>query len=79
LVIEGWFELVGPAGIPAEIVQRLNREVDKIVKDREFVERLAQFGFSTSDAMTPHLLWMRVRTDTERWRKIAQDIELKPQ
>jgi len=79
LVIEGWFELMGPAGIPAEIVQRLNSEVDKIVKDREFVERLAQFGFSTSDAMTPHLLKMRVRTETERWRKIAQDIELKPQ
>jgi tripartite-type tricarboxylate transporter receptor subunit TctC len=79
LVIEGWFELVGPTGIPAEIVQRLNREVDKIVKDREFVERLAQFGFSTSDAMTPHLLRMRVRRETERWRKIAQDIELKPQ
>jgi tripartite-type tricarboxylate transporter receptor subunit TctC len=79
LVIEGWFSLVGPAGIPAEIVQRLNREVDKIVKDREFVERLAQFGFSTSDAMTPHLLTMRVRTDTEHWRKIARDIEMKPQ
>ena len=79
LVIDGWFELLGPAGIPAEIVQRLNREVDKIVKDPEFVERLAQFGFSTSDAMTPHLLRMRVRTETERWRKIAQDIELKPQ
>jgi tripartite-type tricarboxylate transporter receptor subunit TctC len=79
LVIEGWFELMGPAGIPAEIVQRLNSEVGKIVKDREFVERLAQFGFSTSDAMTPHLLRMRVRTETELWRKIAQDIELKPQ
>jgi tripartite-type tricarboxylate transporter receptor subunit TctC len=70
---------LGPAGIPAEIVQRLNREVDKIVNDREFVERLAQFGFSTSDAMTPDLLRMRVRTETERWRKIARDIELKPQ
>ena len=79
LVIEGWFELVAPAGIPAEIVQRLNRELDKIVKDREFVERLAQLDSSTSDAMTPHLLRMRVRTDTERWHKIAQDIELKPQ
>jgi len=79
LVIEGWFELVGPAGISPEIVQRLNHEVDKIVKDREYVERLAQFGFSTSDAMTTDLLRMRVRTDTERWRKIAQDIELKPQ
>jgi tripartite-type tricarboxylate transporter receptor subunit TctC len=79
LVIEGRFFLVGPTGIPAEIVQRLNREVDKIVKDPEFVERLAQFGFSTSDAMTPHSLTMRIRADTERWRKIAQDIEMEPQ
>jgi tripartite-type tricarboxylate transporter receptor subunit TctC len=79
LVIEGWFELMGPAGIPAEIVQRLSSEIDKIVKDPEFVERLAQFGFSTSDAMTPDLLRMRVQTETELWRKIAKDIELKPQ
>jgi len=79
LVIEGWFELMGPAGIPAEVVQRLNSEVDKIVKDPEFIERLAQFGFSTSDAMTPDLLRMRVRTETDLWRKIAQDIDLKPQ
>jgi tripartite-type tricarboxylate transporter receptor subunit TctC len=79
LVIEGWFELMGPAGIPAEIVQRLNSEIDKIVKDPEFIERLAQFGFSTSDAMTPDLLRMRVRTETELWRKIAQEIDLKPQ
>jgi tripartite-type tricarboxylate transporter receptor subunit TctC len=79
LVIEGWFELMGPAGIPAEIVQRLNSEIDKIVKDLEFIERLAQFGFSTSDAMTPDLLRMRVRTETELWRKIAQDIDMKPQ
>lgn len=79
LVIEGRFFLVGPTGIPAEIVQRLNREVDKIVKDPEFDERLAQFGFSTSDAMTPQLLRMRIKTDTELWRKIAQDIEMERQ
>jgi tripartite-type tricarboxylate transporter receptor subunit TctC len=79
LVIAGWFELMGPAGIPAEIVRRLNSEVDKIVKDPEFIERLAQFGFSTSDAMTPDLLRMRVRTETELWRKLVQLIDLKPQ
>ena len=74
-----WFGVLTVAGTPREIVQRLNSEVDKIVKDPEFVERLAQFGFSTSDAMTPDLLRMRVRTETELWRKIATDIELKPQ
>lgn len=79
LVIEGRFFLVGPSGIPGEIVQRLNREVDKIVKDPAFVERLAQFGFSTSDAMTPDSLKIRIKADTELWRKIAQDINLKPE
>jgi hypothetical protein len=29
--------------------------------------------------MTPDLLTMRVRTDTEHWRKIARDVEMKPQ
>jgi tripartite-type tricarboxylate transporter receptor subunit TctC len=41
LIIVGCFTPVGPAGILAEIMQRLNREVDKIVKDSEFVERIA--------------------------------------
>jgi tripartite-type tricarboxylate transporter receptor subunit TctC len=79
LIIEGWFALVGPAGIPAEIAQRLNREVDKIVKDPAFVERIAGFGFSTSDAMTPGSLAIRIREDTEHWRKIARDIGMQPQ
>jgi tripartite-type tricarboxylate transporter receptor subunit TctC len=34
LIIEGWFALVGPTGIPAEIAQRLNREVDKMSRTR---------------------------------------------
>jgi tripartite-type tricarboxylate transporter receptor subunit TctC len=79
LIIEGWFALVGPTGIPAEIAQRLNREVDKIVKDPAFVERIAGFGFSTSDAMTPGSLAIRIREDTEHWRKIARDIGMQPQ
>jgi tripartite-type tricarboxylate transporter receptor subunit TctC len=78
-IIEGWFALVGPAGIPAEIAQRLNREVDKIVKDPAFVERIAGFGFSTSDAMTPRSLAIRIQEDTEHWRKIARDIGMQPQ
>jgi tripartite-type tricarboxylate transporter receptor subunit TctC len=79
LIVEGWFALVGPAGIPAEIAQRLNREVDKIVREPEFVERIANFGFSTSDAMAPDSLTMRMRADTEHWRKIAHDIGMQPQ
>ena len=34
----GWFVIAAPAGTPAEIVTRMNRELDKILKDPEIVQ-----------------------------------------
>ena len=79
LIVEGWFALVGPAGIPTEVVRRLNPEVDKVLKDPEFLQRVRDFGFSTSDAMTPQALAERMREDVARWRRIAQEIGMRPQ
>jgi tripartite-type tricarboxylate transporter receptor subunit TctC len=79
LIVEGWFALVGPAGIPTEVVRRLNPEVDKVLKDPEFLQRVRDFGFSTSDAMTPQALAERMREDVARWRRIAQEIGMQPQ
>jgi tripartite-type tricarboxylate transporter receptor subunit TctC len=79
VVIEGWLFLVAPAGTPSDIVQRMNREVDRIVKEPEVVQRIRSFGFSSSDAMTPATINERVREERERWKKIAQDIKLQPQ
>lgn len=39
-----WFALVAPAGIPPEIVARLNAEAAKILKDPKMVEQFAQRG-----------------------------------
>ena len=79
LIVEGWFALVGPAGIPTEVVRRLNPEVDKVLRDAEFLQRVRDFGFSTSDAMTPQALAERMREDVARWRRIAQEIGMQPQ
>jgi tripartite-type tricarboxylate transporter receptor subunit TctC len=79
VAVEGWLFLVAPARTPAEIVQRMNREVDRIVKDPEVVEKIRSFGFSASDAMTPAGITERAREERARWKKIAQDINLQPQ
>ncbi len=79
LVVEGWFALVGPAGVPAEVVRRLNPEVDKVLKDPEFLRRLQDFGFSTSDAMTPQAMVERMQEDVARWQRISREIGLHPQ
>jgi tripartite-type tricarboxylate transporter receptor subunit TctC len=79
LAIEGWLFLVAPSGTPGDIVQRMNREIDRIVKEPEVVQRIRGFGFSASDAMTPATILERAKEERARWKKIAQDINLQPQ
>ena len=79
LIIEGWFFFVAPAGTPADIVQRMNREVDRIVADPEITQRIRGFHFTPGPAMTPRAIEERIRGERGRWRRIAQDIGLQPQ
>jgi tripartite-type tricarboxylate transporter receptor subunit TctC len=79
LIIEGWFALFGPTGIPPEVVRRLNPEVGKVLRDPEVVKRIRSYGFSSSGGMTPEWVLEHMREDIARWRRIAQDIGLQPQ
>jgi tripartite-type tricarboxylate transporter receptor subunit TctC len=40
----GWHALVAPTGTPLDIVRRVNRDMDQILKDPEVVKRLADLG-----------------------------------
>jgi tripartite-type tricarboxylate transporter receptor subunit TctC len=42
--VRGWMGLVGPAGMPGEVVHRLNAEVAAILADAGVAERLRVLG-----------------------------------
>lgn len=42
--LESWLALIGPAGLPAEVVERLNREVNAILKSDGFAALLTRDG-----------------------------------
>lgn len=77
--IGGWFLLAAPAGTPGDIVQRLNHEVDVYLKEPEIIERLRNFGFSTSGAGTPQSLQEFIRSEQARWVQIAREVGVEPQ
>lgn len=77
--IGGWFVLMAPTGTPADITQRLNREVDLYLKEPEVLERFRTFGFSTSGAGTPQSLQEFIRTEQARWVRIAKEVGVEPQ
>jgi tripartite-type tricarboxylate transporter receptor subunit TctC len=75
----GWFVIAAPAGTPAEVVTRVNRELDKILKDPEIVSQLATVGFFTEGADTPEATRGFVRSQYDLWGKVAHDIGLRPE
>jgi len=75
----GWFLMVAPAGTPSQIVQRVNREMDRILKDPETAQRLRGLGFFTEGAETPEAVGEAIRADREKWGRIVKEIGIQPE
>ena len=68
-----------PTGTPAAIVQRLNREIDVVLKDAEVLQRINQFGLGTSGAGTPQSTGEFIRAERDRWAGIVKELDIQPQ
>jgi tripartite-type tricarboxylate transporter receptor subunit TctC len=66
-----WYGLVAPAGTPAEIVARLNREVNKALALPEVRTRLAAEGADPTPA-TPQAFGQLIAREIPRWDKVAK-------
>jgi tripartite-type tricarboxylate transporter receptor subunit TctC len=75
----GWFIIAAPAGTPADIVTRMNRELDLILRDPEIKTKLATVGFFTEGAETPEATRAFVKSQYDFWGKVAHDIGLQPE
>lgn len=60
--VSGWHGVFAPAGTPADVVQRLNAEINKSLKKPASIERIQAMGFE-SVATTPAELGDALRRD----------------
>jgi tripartite-type tricarboxylate transporter receptor subunit TctC len=67
----GWFGLYGPAGLPPEIVNRLNAEMQRIQKSPEFVASLNKLGYEPMPGSAADLDRQQKR-EYERWGPILK-------
>jgi tripartite-type tricarboxylate transporter receptor subunit TctC len=65
-----WLGLVGPAGLPAEIVATLNKVVHQTLAEPATVERLRKAG---SDVVptTPQAFKARLESDVNKWTEVV--------
>jgi len=76
--IDVWFGVLAPAGTPRPIVDRLNREINKVLQDPEVVKnRLNSVGLSPVGTTPEHYMEV-MKADLVRYAKITKDAHIKP-
>jgi tripartite-type tricarboxylate transporter receptor subunit TctC len=68
--------VVAPAGTPKEIVDRLNREIIRVLALPSVEERLAAIGFSVATT-SPEEFQAQIKSEFERWAKVIRDSNMK--
>ena len=77
LEVTGWYCLMAPAGLPQPIVVRLNREVNKMLGDPDFLERLSALGATTMGG-APEQVTALIKSDMGKYAKAIRDSGAKP-
>jgi tripartite-type tricarboxylate transporter receptor subunit TctC len=73
--LSSWWGIVGPAGMPADIVNALNAEIGKMLNSPELGKFLSSEG-AEAEAMTPQQFGELMRLETERWIKVAREANI---
>ncbi|MFN0161779.1 MAG: tripartite tricarboxylate transporter substrate binding protein [Burkholderiales bacterium] len=67
-----WFGIFAPAGTPAEVVNRLNTELNRIFELEDLRARLGALGFSIA-RNTPAEFAQVIRSEIPKWAKAAKE------
>lgn len=67
--VRSWLGLAAPAGTPAAIIQRLNKDVQKLLQRPDVIKSLNQSGSAPSYSTSQDMQEM-VQTDIARWRSV---------
>jgi len=67
-----WLSISGPAGMPADIVQRLNAEVAKALRDPKLQSNFRAAGVEPI-SMSPQELLTYTRAEYEKWGRVVRE------
>ena len=67
-----WFGVLVPAGTPAAVITRLNKELDQIVHEPETEKRFAAIGGEAVGG-PPSTLGSLIHEEIPRWRRVAKE------
>ncbi|MGH8663263.1 MAG: tripartite tricarboxylate transporter substrate-binding protein, partial [Burkholderiales bacterium] len=75
--VNGWYGVCAAAGTPPALVERLNRDINRVLAMPEVRERMTAAGTLPAGG-TPAQLAQLVRSEVEKWSRIIRQAALSP-
>jgi tripartite-type tricarboxylate transporter receptor subunit TctC len=63
--------IVGPAGMPSDVVQKINADINDVLQQPDTRERLSQLGFDAI-GLGPEQFRAKVETEVAKWAKVIE-------
>jgi tripartite-type tricarboxylate transporter receptor subunit TctC len=76
--ITAWFALVGPAGMPKDVVDKLNATMGQALKSKDAQEKLAGIGIQPV-VMTPDQLKTFMASEVSKWVRLVKEANIQPE
>ncbi len=74
--LTSWNGVLGPAGMPKDIVEKLSKELQVAVADKEVQQKLAQLGFEVSPSKTPDEFAKYVADQLAHWTSLIKQANI---
>jgi tripartite-type tricarboxylate transporter receptor subunit TctC len=73
-----FFAAFGPAGLPKDIVTKLNKAINEAAKSKDLNDRFASMGFETQPG-PPEALAQKIKLETAKWAKAIKAAGMEPE
>ena len=70
--METWSGVIGPAGLPAAVIEKLNREINAVLADAGVVKQHADLGVAAAPDSVKGFA-QRIDADRAKWGKVIRD------
>jgi tripartite-type tricarboxylate transporter receptor subunit TctC len=71
-----WYGAFGPAGMPADMVTRLNAEINKAMMLPDVKQRMADIGVEVTNISAPEFAKV-LQADADKWGKLIRELGIK--
>jgi tripartite-type tricarboxylate transporter receptor subunit TctC len=77
--MSGWFTIVAPTGTPPAAINRMHKEINALLADKDMAERILNVGPIAEPLASPELVAAFLQDEHQRWSGAAKEIGLLPE